>query len=231
MNWLTSFLTSSIGRKLLMSLTGLFLILFLAVHLLGNLQLLYDDGGVAFNLYTKKMTTDPLIKTVSYILYASILLHAIQGFLLWRKNKVARGSQGYAVNVTRGSSKTAKVAKNMGWIGTIIFVFILIHLYQYWFQMKIGNVEMVKVGDVEVKNLYAIVHASYTNIGFVIFYVISMVIIGYHLYHGFQSAFQTLGINHKKYTPFIKSVGVVYSILVPLGFAIIPIFMFLFRQQ
>ena len=123
MNWLTSFLTSSLGRKLIMSLTGLFLILFLVIHLIGNLQLLFDDGGIAFNLYAKKMTSDPLIKTVSYVLYASILLHAIQGWLLWRVNKKARGPQGYAVKVTRGSSKTAKVAKNMGWIGTIIFCF------------------------------------------------------------------------------------------------------------
>ncbi len=229
MNWLTSFLTSSIGRKLIMSLTGLFLILFLVVHLLGNLQLLLDDGGAAFNLYTKKMTTDPIIKTISYVLYASILIHAFQGWLIWRKNKNARGNKGYAINVIRGSSQTAKVAKNMGWIGTIIFVFILIHLYQFWFQMKIGNVAMVEIDGEKVKNLYTIVYESYTNLGFVIFYVVSMVVIGYHLYHGFQSAFQTLGINHKKYTPFIKGLGVVYSIVVPLGFAIIPVFMYLFR--
>lgn len=227
MRWFIDFLTSSIGRKLIMSLTGLFLILFLVVHLVGNLQLLIDDGGRSFNLYAKKMTTDPFIKTVSYLLYISILIHAIQGIALWSKNRKSRGGEAYAVKVTKGSWATAKVAKNMGWIGTIIFVFILIHMYQFWFQMKIGNIGMQEIDGQKVKDLYTIVKAAYTNIGFVLFYVISMIVIGAHLYHGFSSAFQTLGLNHKKYTPLIHSVGLIYAILVPLGFAIIPIVMFL----
>ena len=226
MRWFIDFLTSSIGKKVIMSLTGLFLILFLFVHLVGNLQLLIDDGGKAFNLYAKKMTTDPLIKTVSYLLYLSILLHAVQGILLWNKNRKSRG-QGYAVKVTRGSWATAKVAKNMGWIGTIILVFILIHLYQFWLQMKLGNLSYAEYDGEKVKDLYTIVSATYTNIGFVLFYVISMVVISAHLYHGFNSAFQTLGLNHQKYAPLVKTVGTIYSIVVPLGFAIIPIFMFL----
>ena len=226
MRWFIDFLTSSIGKKVIMSLTGLFLILFLVVHLIGNLQLLFDDGGKAFNLYAKKMTTDPIIKTVSYLLYLSILLHAIQGILLWNKNRNSRG-QSYAVKVTRGSWSTAKVAKNMGWIGTIIFVFILIHLYQFWLQMKMGNIGYAEYDGEKVKDLYTIVSATYANIGFVLFYVISMVVISAHLRHGFHSAFQTLGLNHQKYAPLIKTVGMIYAIVVPLGFAIIPIFMFL----
>ena len=91
MGWFTKFLTSSIGRKLVMSLTGLFLIIFLIVHLAGNLQLLYDDGGVQFNLSAEFMTSNPLIKTVSYLLYAFILIHALQGWAIWRKNRQARG--------------------------------------------------------------------------------------------------------------------------------------------
>ena len=213
-----------------MSLTGLFLILFLVIHLAGNLQLLLDDGGDSFNLYAKKMTTDPLIKTVSYLLYASIVLHAIQGLLLWAKNRAARGNQRYAVKVTRATNTNAAAAKNMGWLGTIILVFILIHMYQFWLQMKMGNTQMVMIDDKEVKDLYSLVQVAYTNIGFVIFYVVSMVVISFHLLHGFQSAFQSLGLNHKKYTPVIQFLGRFYSIVVPLGFAIIPIFMYLFRQ-
>ncbi len=227
MNWLTNFLTSSIGRKVIMSLTGLFLMLFLVIHLVGNLQLLFDDGGEAFNLYAKKMTSDPLIKSVSYLLYASILLHAIQGWLLWRQNKKARGGQKYAVNVTRGGTKNASIAKNMGWIGTIIFIFILIHLYQFWFKMKIGAVNMATYDGVEVKDLYEIVALAYSNIGFVIFYVVSMAVVGAHLWHGFQSAFQTLGLYLNKYGIIINYVGMIYSILVPIGFAIIPLVMYL----
>jgi succinate dehydrogenase / fumarate reductase, cytochrome b subunit len=229
MSWFSDFLTSSIGRKLVMSLTGLFLIIFLAIHLAGNLQLLYADSGEAFNLYAKFMTTNPLIKTTSYLLYAFILLHAIQGWILWRKNKLARGAQGYAVKVTKtvGTNRFASV--NMGWLGTIIFVFILIHLYQFWLQMKLGNLPMATYDGVEVKDLYAIVAKAYSNIGFVAFYVISMVVVGIHLYHGFHSAFQTLGLSHHKYTPLVKGFGKLYSIVVPLGFAIIPVYMYLFH--
>lgn len=235
MSWFSDFLTSSIGRKVVMSLTGLFLILFLMVHLAGNLQLLpflaHDpagDPGKAFNLYSKFMTSNPLIKTVSYLLYASILIHAIQGWLLWSKNRKARGSQGYAVKVNKVADTNGFAASNMGWLGTIIFIFLAIHMYQFWLQMKLGNLPMAYYDGVEVKNLYSIVLEAYESLGYVIFYVVSMVVIAYHLNHGFQSAFQTLGINHKKYTPFIKWVGKAYSILIPLGFAIIPIYMYFF---
>ena len=229
MSWFSNFLTSSIGRKMVMSLTGIFLILFLVVHLIGNLQLLYDDGGEKFNLYAKFMTTNPLIKTTSYLLYAFILIHAVQGWLLWRKNRQARGPQGYAVKTTKTVGTNSFAANNMGWLGTIIFLFLAIHLYQFWLQMKLGNLPMANYDGQEVKDLYAIVSVAYENVGFVIFYVVSMIVIGFHLIHGFQSAFQTLGINHSKYTPFIKGVGKIYAILVPLGFAIIPVYMYLFH--
>ncbi len=210
-----------------MSLTGLFLIVFLVVHLTGNLQLLAGDDGKAFNLYAYFMTTNPLIKTVSYLLYAGILLHAIQGWILWQKNRKARGSQRYAVKVNRVAGTNSFAASNMAWLGTIIFVFIVVHMYQFWLQMKLGATPMATYDGKTVKDLYALVSVTYQNLGFVIFYVVSMVVIAYHLLHGFQSAFQTLGINHRKYTPFIKGVGIAYAILIPLGFASIPIIMYL----
>ena len=228
MSWFTQFLTSSIGRKLLMSLTGLFLIVFLLVHLLGNLQLLANDGGESFNIYAKFMTTNPLIKFTSYGLYFFILLHAVQGLVIWSKNRTARGNQGYAVKVTRAVNTNGTIAKSMGWLGTIILVFILLHMYQFWLQMKMGAVNMVNYGDGEqVKDLYTLVAAAFADPLYVVIYVASMIVIAFHLWHGFQSAFQTLGINHKKYTPFIQLVGKGYSILIPLGFAIIPILMYL----
>lgn len=227
MNWFFNFLTSSIGRKVIMSLTGLFLILFLVIHLIGNFKLLLADGGEKFNLYAKFMTTNPLIKTVSYLLYASILLHAVQGWALWRKNLAARGGARYAVKVTRAVNTNSRFAANMGWLGTVIFVFILLHLYQFWLQMKLGNIDMVLYDGKEVKDLYTLVSVAYENPVYVIFYVISMLFISFHLYHGFQSAFQTLGLNHKKYSPLIHFLGKAYAIAVPLGFAIIPIWMYL----
>lgn len=226
MNWLTHFLfKSSIGQKIVMSLSGLFLILFLIVHLLGNLQLLSDDGGMSFNLYTYFMTHNPLIKTVSYLLYATILIHTVQGLYLYRKNRAAKG-RGYAVNTNVGDSFFSRY---MAHLGVIIFIFLAIHMWQFWFQMKTGNVPMVQYPgkDLDYKDLYTPVKEAFANVYYVIFYVISMLVLSFHLWHGFQSAFQSLGLRHPKYTPAIRFLGWIYSIVVPAGFAIIPIYMFL----
>lgn len=230
MNWFTKFLTSSLGQKLIMSLTGLFLILFLVVHLGGNLQLLVDDGGEAFNKYTKKMTTSPLIKTISYGLYFFILLHAVQGLLLWAKNRAARGMQ-YAVKVTRATQTNAFAAKNMAMLGILILVFLGIHMGDFWLKMKMHQVSYVTYpgSDESYADLYERVMISFKEPWIVIVYLISMIGLAFHLLHGFQSAFQTLGINHEKYTPFIKWVGRIYAIIIPLGFAIIPIYYFFFK--
>ena len=205
-----------------MSLTGLFLIVFLLVHLIGNLQLLFGDNGEAFNVYAKFMTTNPLIKTTSYGLYSFIALHIVQGILIWLSNKSAKQSR-YAVK----PKNTSWASSNMATLGIIITVFLAIHLWQFWFKMKIGVIPPVEIGGEEYTNLYAVVNEAYQNIFFVIFYVVSMVVIGLHLSHGFQSAFQSLGLNHKKYTPIIKGLGTAYSILIPLGFAIIPVWMYM----
>jgi len=225
MSWITNFLTSSIGKKLIMSLTGLFLIQFLLVHLIGNLQLLVDDGGDKFNLYAQFMTTNPIIKTTSILLYSGILLHIVQGLLIWKQNSGSRETR-YAV------SKNPNVgfsSKYMGWLGTIILVFLILHLWQFWFKMKFGTIDPVTIEGEKVKDLYTLVAATFKNPLYVIAYVIGMIVVGLHLKHGFQSSFQTLGLNHKKYTPIIKGLGLAYSILVPLGFAIIPIYFYLFR--
>jgi succinate dehydrogenase / fumarate reductase cytochrome b subunit len=124
MSWFSKFLTSSIGQKVIMSLTGIFLMLFLVVHLIGNFQLLKDDGGEAFNTYAYFMTHNPLIKVISYSLYAFILLHAYQGIALWIYNRSARGANKYAVNHTRPAERAAR---NMAWFGIVILVFILLH--------------------------------------------------------------------------------------------------------
>lgn len=225
MSWFTKFLSSSIGQKVIMSLTGIFLMLFLVVHLLGNLQLLKDDGGEAFNTYAFFMTHNMLIKIISYSLYAFILWHAVQGIRLWLHNRAARGNVRYAVNHTRGSERSAR---NMAWFGIIIFVFIILHMYQFWLQMKMGVLPPVDVAayDHPVANLYIPVKEAFKNGGYVLFYVVSMVIIGLHLWHGFWSSFQTIGINHPRYNGLIKAVGYIYSVGIPAGFALIPLWMY-----
>lgn len=228
MGWFSRFLTSSIGQKLVMSLTGLFLILFLVVHLAGNLQLLADDGGHSFNVYADFMSNNGLIQFISKGNFAFILLHAILGIYLWGKNRAARGSKRYAVTNVRAVNTHPGFARNMAFLGAIVLVFILIHLYQFWLQMKIGNVALVSYeGGEEIGDLYEKVRIAFMSPGFVIFYVVSMAVIAFHLWHGFQSAFQSLGLNHQKYTPVIQFLGKAYAILIPLLYAIIPIVFYL----
>jgi len=229
MNWLFKFFISSIGKKLIMSLTGLFLIIFLLIHLIGNIQLLYNDGGTAFNTYAYFMTNNPVIKTVSYGLYFFILLHAVQGILLWLGNKKAKGSS-YAVKTNANGSFASK---NMALLGILIFAFICIHMSQFWWKMKFtDDLALINYAgyDHGVKDLYTKVYTSFKVPWIVIVYLIGMLALAFHLYHGFQSAFQSLGIRHKKYTPIISAVGVGYSILIPLGFAIIPLYVLFFTK-
>jgi succinate dehydrogenase / fumarate reductase, cytochrome b subunit len=222
MNWFTTFLSSTLGKKLIMALTGLFLITFLIVHLIGNLQLLHDDGGRAFNLYARFMTTNPLIKTVSYLLYTSIVVHAVWALLLTRQNRKARGVQGYAI-VNKSSAWTSR---NMGILGTLIFIFIVIHMKQFWAEMHWGGIPIAMYDGVEVKDLYAVVSLAFAKPLYVGLYVICMIALAFHLWHGFASGFQTLGLNHPKYNGIIEFVGKVIAIVIPAAFAWIPVKMF-----
>jgi succinate dehydrogenase / fumarate reductase cytochrome b subunit len=226
MNWFSNFLTSSIGQKLIMSLTGLFLILFLVIHLIGNLQLIAGDGGESFNIYAYFMTHNPLIKTVSWGLYAFILLHAVQGILLAIKNRKARGPKRYAVNTT---ANTSFASRNMALLGMLVLAFLGIHMGDFWYQMKFtNNLEYLSYPGInyQVKNLYAKVAVTFGQTWFVVVYVISMLVLAIHLWHGFASSFQTLGLRHKKYTPLIEALGKIYSVLVPALFALIPLVMY-----
>jgi succinate dehydrogenase / fumarate reductase cytochrome b subunit len=223
MNWFSNLLSSTLGRKVLMALTGLFLILFLVIHLIGNLQLLHHDEGQAFNVYAHFMTSNPLIKIISYVNYAFILLHIIWAILLTRRNRAARGPQGYAV----GNNTSHWSSRNMGILGTFIALFLIIHLRGFWYEMHWGGIATANYDGTDYKNLFAVVDAAYSQWWYVAIYVVSMVLLAFHLFHGFGSAFQTLGLNHVKYNPIIKFVGVAFAIIVPALFALIPIVMYL----
>lgn len=223
MNWFSRLLSSTLGRKLLMALTGLFLILFLIVHLIGNLQLLKSDDGHAFNVYAKFMTSNPVIVTISYLNYTCILVHVIWAIMLTRTNRAARGSERYAVN----KNSSPWTSRNMGILGTLIFIFLVIHLRGFWAEMHWGGIPVKTYEGVEVKDLYAVVDLAYSSVWYVVLYVVSMAVLAFHLWHGFASSFQTLGLNHLKYNPLIKVVGQTFAIVVPALFALIPIWMFL----
>ena len=228
MKWLTHYLTSSIGRKLTMSLTGLFLILFLVVHLLGNLQLLVNDGGESFNKYANFLTHFPPVEIIAYGLYAFIILHAVQGLLIWSANRKAKGTTYVAKTA---SPHTTWSSKQMALLGTLILAFLFIHMGDFWAKVKLHQLDLKTYASynngVGIDDLYARVSAAFHNPLIVIIYVIGQIVLAFHLWHGFQSAFQTLGINHPKYTPFIHGLGKFYSIVVPGLFALSPIWMFL----
>lgn len=224
MSWIAEALTSSVGRKLIMALTGFFLILFLVVHLSGNFQLLLNDGGEQFNKYAHFMGHNPLIQTVSVLNFAFILLHTITSLLLTKRNQEARPVRYYAVRMQRSSSWASR---NMGVLGTIIFVFLAVHLSNFWFKMKFGAVPYVEYDGAQYKDLYTVVKTAFQVEWIVAIYVLSMVALGYHLSHGFMSAFRTLGFYNRKYNGFIKAFGLLFSVAIALGYAVIPMIMYL----
>jgi succinate dehydrogenase / fumarate reductase cytochrome b subunit len=208
-----------------MALTGLFLVLFLVGHLLGNMLLFAGDGGQAFNEYARFMTSTPTIQVLSLITYASIIIHVVYSIIITRKNRSAR-PLAYAVNTA--SANSLWTSRNMGILGTIVLIFLVIHMKSFWYQMKFGVMPVVSYDGVgEIKDLYSIVAEAFAQWWYVALYVVAMFGLAFHLSHGFKSAFQTLGLTHKKYTPLIESVGFWFSVVVPTLFALMPIVMFI----
>jgi succinate dehydrogenase / fumarate reductase cytochrome b subunit len=221
----SALLGSSLAKKYWMALTGLFLCVFLIAHLAGNLQLLdmSPEGQLKFNAYAKFMTTFPLVKVVSYLLYASILFHAFDGFLLTIQNRKARPVK-YAFE--KPGANSAWYARQMALLGTLILVFLVIHMKHFWYEMHWGELGMDADGN---KDLYTLVAAAFTQTWYVALYVVMMGVLAFHLLHGFSSSFQSLGLNHPRYTPIIKNVGVFFAVIVPIFFALIPVWMFMNR--
>lgn len=218
---MSNFFCSSIGKKLLMSLAGLFLIVFLLVHLGINLLILGNDNGEAFRVAVEFMGS-PLIKVMEVFLMAGFAVHIIWAFILFVQNMMAR-PQGYAIT---NNSQTSFFSKYMIHTGAIILTFLVLHFINFYF-VKLGIVS-VPEGAEDKHDFYNMVINLFKQPVYSIIYVAFMIFLSFHMLHAFQSAFQTLGINHKKYSPIIKYAGIAYSILVPLGFAIIPIYVYFF---
>ena len=230
MSWISKTLTSSIGRKIIMSLTGLFLCTFLVVHLVGNLQLFKHDQGVAFNTYSHFMGTNPVIRTIEWGLVLGFGFHIFEAFALTRRNKAARG-HGYAQWHAEQNSEWT--SRNMGILGSIILIFLLVHLYNFWYRARFGGLDKVGGDNVDSRdydNLYMAVVSSFHIWWYVLLYVAAQISLGYHLWHGFRSGFQTLGLNHRKYTPVIKYAGYGFAVLVSAAFASMPLYFFLFTN-
>lgn len=213
---------STLMRKTLMALTGLFLCFFLVIHLLGNLQLLLPavQAKESFNGYSQLLSGNIFIKIISYVLYTSLIVHCLDALVITLKNRKTAGK--YAVDKRGASSKW--YSRNMGILGTLILIFLVFHFKDFWYQYKFGTLPMDEYGH---KDLYTIVIAAYRDWWYVLFYVLSMFALGYHLLHGFFSAARSLGVYHPKYVSWIRIFGRFYSYAITAGFAIIPIYVYL----
>ena len=214
MTW-KAYFTSSIGKKLVMAITGISLILFLIVHSTINGMIFFNDNGETFNYYAHFLSHNWIMRLVEVGLFVGLILHAIQGLLLWQQNNSKRPVK-YAVNPGNATSKW--YSRSMGILGSLLLIFLVIHLSHFW----LGTKNALYVTGAE-HNLYEEMRNAFSKEWIVIVYIIGVIALCWHLIHGFQSAFQTLGINSPKYNPLIRNVGYAFSIIVCLVFAMMPI--------
>lgn len=210
-------LFSSITKKFVMALAGLFLLTFLPVHLVINLMLLRSDPE-PFNKAAHFMATFPLVKLFEIILLTAILVHVSWGIYLQLQNWLAR-PVGYA---SANKSKTSAFSRFMIWTGGTVLIFLVLHFFNFYF-IKLGIVQ----GDPE--NFYGVAHSLFKIPAYNYIYLACFGLLGLHLYHAFSSAFQTLGLNHRIWTPVVNIIALIYAIIVPLGFSYISINLWLFR--
>jgi succinate dehydrogenase / fumarate reductase, cytochrome b subunit len=210
-------LFSSISKKFVMALAGLFLLTFLPLHLIINLMLLKSEPG-PFNTAAHFMATFPLIKIIEVVLMAVILIHISWGVFLQIQNWIAR-PVGY---VSGNKSEISFFSKFMIWTGASVFTFLVLHFFNFYF-IKLGIVK----GNPE--DFYSVAHNLFKIPAYDIIYLTCFALLGFHLFHAFYSAFQTLGLNHRIWSPVVKVVALIYAVVIPAGFASISITLWLFR--
>ena len=214
MTWKQVFI-SSVGKKLVMGLTGIFLILFLIVHAGLNACIWANDGGEMF-LHAAHFMGGNLVPRILEIgLFVGFILHIYQGYLLTVENRKKR-SVGYAVAYSDGSKW---YSRSMGLLGTLILLLLIMHMSHFWFPNR-SNQGFLLGPEI---NLYEKMKTEFSVLWVVIVYVIGCISLAYHLAHGFQSAFKTLGVHNKKYNKMLVSIGYGFSVIVPLVFAMMPI--------
>jgi succinate dehydrogenase / fumarate reductase cytochrome b subunit len=214
----TGFLKTSVGKKVLMGLTGLFLISFLVVHVSLNATIFFNDGGQTFNAGADFMAHNIVIRIMEIVLFAGLIIHIVQALTLTLANKKARP---VAYAKIDGAANSSWYSRSMGILGSLLLLFLVSHLSHFWIDTKIA------VFKNEEHNTYLEMKEVFSHWYVVLIYLVGVIALCYHLLHGFQSAFQSLGLNHKLYTPIIKKVGVWFSIIVCLLFAAMPVCMFL----
>lgn len=224
MKWSELF-TSSIGKKLVMSFTGIFLILFLIIHVSINACIFADlfdptDNGEIFNRAAHFMAVTILIRIAEVGLFAGIILHIVQGYMLTMQNQAKR-KKGYAVPMGNKGSKW--YSRSMGLLGTLILMFLILHVSQFWWDSRISHNLPEATYDASQHDLFARMIEVFQNPVMVVLYIIACISLAYHLMHGFQSSFRTIGVHNNKYLTMIHGIGKGFAIIVPIVFALMPI--------
>lgn len=209
-------------RKIILALTGLFLCLFLIVHLSANCILLLpvDMARDLYNSYSTFLRESPFIKVIAYLLYLSIVLHVVYALLITIRNRRAKAVK-YASNQFRDNSTWT--SQHMGWLGVLILIFIVVHLVNFWARVKLGIGLEVSYDSNGHLDIYEVTYSLFQNIYYVLFYTVLMVPLGLHLHHGLKSGFKTLGFYHRKGLGRLANVALLYAAIISLGFGIIPL--------
>ncbi len=219
---MNSIFNSSLGKKLIMSISGVFLMLFLLVHLTTNLLLLVPDDGKLYNMAAHTLATTPLLKVVEYLLAFGFIFHIVYAIILTLKNRRARP---IAYAKTGTNELTTWSSKNMFVLGTIVFIVLVIHLVNFFIKLRFGVVETVTYNGVEMHNSYSLVSQFFVNYWwYSILYIAWAIFLGFHLSHGFWSAFQTIGLNNSIWIKRLQVISTIYAVIVAVGFTIIPLY-------
>lgn len=216
---MSNFFKASVGKKFLVSLSGLFLITFLAVHLTVNLFLLF--GPEAYNKAAHFMATNPIIKVMEPMLAIGFLLHILYAAVLTIANLKTRPENYQVIDQSEASTWASR---NMFVLGSLIFIFLALHLSNFWFKMKFGEMQYVEYAGVSMQDAFSLVTGKLVIWWYVLIYVAGAVFLGFHLLHGFQSAFQTIGLNNQVWRKRWMVLGTLYSVLIAAGFSIIPLY-------
>ncbi|MBI9055893.1 MAG: succinate dehydrogenase cytochrome b subunit [Bacteroidales bacterium] len=221
---MSKFFTSSIGQKFFMSITGLFLMMFLCVHLIINSLLLFGDGEL-FNEAANFMSSNPLMKVIEPILALGFIMHIIYAAYITLKNRMAR-PQAYKVV---SKTKVSWASKNMFILGGLVLVFLVIHLANFFWKIKFGTVATVSADGHELHDVYSLVAGLFKGcLLYNVLYILGAIFLFFHLTHGFWSAFQTIGWNNNKWIGRLKTISYIYAIIIAGGFAVIPLY-FIFK--
>jgi succinate dehydrogenase / fumarate reductase cytochrome b subunit len=226
---MSSFLNSSIGRKVLVSLSGLFLMIFLLVHLTVNLMLIFDDTGVLFNKAAHFMVTNPAIKVMEPVLALGFIVHILYATIVTLKNYFARPSR---YNKRNSQETGGWASRNMFFLGSTVFIFLVIHVWNFFWKMRFTGdplLDHITIDGEQMENAYNLVATLFkTSYVYGGIYILGAIALGLHLSHGFWSSFHTIGWNNDIWMKRLRAVAIVYAVIIAGGFISIPVYYMIF---